>query len=234
SSAAALPGSERGAGFAIPVNETFLHAVQQLKLGKSVAYGFLGVAPDDAYHFPRAGVRIVNVVHGTPAAVSDLRTGDVITSVNDQPLNTAADLILHVAKYPAGQTVEVHLIRSGRPLVRDVTLSKKHVRAARPVIATADPPAWRGVAVDYPTAHARYVELSYDADPAGCVVVMDVAPDSPGWKAGLRSGMFISHVGERRVASPDAFQAAVSDAAATVRVSTVAQFGRRETIAVEP
>jgi S1-C subfamily serine protease len=230
SAAAALPGSEKSAGFAIPVGDTFRHVVQQLKLGRSVAYGFLGVAPDDSYLAEREGVRIVNVVRGTPAATADLRVGDVITQVGSEPLHSAGDLILQVSSYPAGQTVPIRFVRLGgrAPLVRDVTLSKKFIRGDRPMIATRPVQPWRGMTVDYTTAHPRFVELSFDADADGCVVVTDVAADSPAWKAGLRSGLFISHVGNRRVKTPDEFHRAVANGTGDVQLYLASQFDRLE------
>ena len=91
SAVAALPGSEKSAGFAIPVGDTFRHVVQQLKLGRTVAYGFLGVAPNESYFGTSEGVQIVNVVRGTPAAISVIRVRDVITHVGDTPLKSAGD-----------------------------------------------------------------------------------------------------------------------------------------------
>ena len=45
-------------------------------------------------------------------------------------------------------------------------------------------------------------------DPEGCVLVREVEPESPAWQAGVREGMFISHVGGRRVTTPEEFRAA--------------------------
>lgn len=234
SSAAALPGSEKAAGFAIPVNDTFRHVVQQLKLGRKVAYGFLGVAPDDSFASNPSGVPIVNVVHGTPAASAGLRVGDIITHVGEKSLGSAGDLILHVAEYPAGETVRVRLSRSGTIMEREVALSKKYIHTVRPAIATVERPSWRGITVDYATAHPRFVELSHEADPSGCVIVVDVEPSSPGWKAGLRSGVFISHVGTRRVKTPEDFHKAVRSYRGPVRLQPASQFNRLDPIIVRP
>ncbi len=234
STAAALPGSEAAAGFAIPVGDTFRHVVQQLKLGRKVAYGFLGVAPEDSFRSGEVGVRIVNIVHGTPAKAAKLEIGDIITHVDGQPLKSAGELILQVSKHLAGETIPIGLMRGDKPLRRNVTLSKKYIRTERPEIATAQPESWRGVTVDFTTAHPRFVELSYDADPDGCVVVTDVDPDSPAWKAGLRSGQFISHVSARRVATPEEFYRTAGLYRAAVRLQPSSQFDRTNVIVVQP
>jgi S1-C subfamily serine protease len=233
SDAAALRGSEKPAGFAIPVNDAFHHVLQQLKLGRKVAYGFLGVAPDERFDDELGGVPIINVVHGTPAS-GKLVPGDVITHIGTTPLKSPGDLILKVAEYPAGDIVQVRFLHKGRPQSQSIVLSKKFIRTARPAIATDEQPAWRGVTVDFSTAHPRFVELSPDADDDGCVVVVDVEPDSPGWKSGLRSGVFISHVGQKRVTTPEDFYAAVENNLEPVRLQPASQFGRAETIVVQP
>ncbi len=43
-----------------------------------------------------------------------------------------------------------------------------------------------------------------------CVVVREVAEESPTWAAGLRRGMLITHVGAQRVEAPDEFQKATA------------------------
>jgi S1-C subfamily serine protease len=48
-------------------------------------------------------------------------------------------------------------------------------------------------------------------DPAGCVLVSEVEAESAAWKAGVRPGMFISHVGGKRVGTPNEFRAAARE-----------------------
>ena len=101
----------------------------------------------------------------------------------------------------------------------------------RPTIAT-DSQRWRGLTVDYTTAHPRFVELSLDADLDGCVVVTDVVPDSPAWNAGLRSGLFVSRVDGRRVKTPDEFYRLVNRQEGDTRLDLASRFNRLEPIVV--
>ena len=66
--------------------------------------------------------------------------------------------------------------------------------------------------VDYATAldaaELAQAIASGAYDPQGCVLVTEVEEGSDAWKAGVRKGMFVSHVGQQRVTTPAEFQAA--------------------------
>ena len=55
--------------------------------------------------------------------------------------------------------------------------------------------------------------------------MLAVQRDSPAWKAGLRRGQYISHVGSQRVATPKEFYAAVADETREVRLQMTAARG---------
>ena len=59
--------------------------------------------------------------------------------------------------------------------------------------------------------------------------------DSPAWKAGLRRGEYISHVGTRRVSTPQEFHAAVAEQQGAVRLQMTAARGEaaNRTVSVE-
>jgi serine protease Do len=113
---------------------------------------------------------------------------------------------------PPSTTTTIEYERGGRAATATVTLAKLAV--AGKIIATARPDAWRGIRVDYATALdatqlAQAISSgAYDAD--GCVLVTEVEPQSPAWRAGVRPGMFISHVGGKRVSTPEEFRTAAS------------------------
>jgi S1-C subfamily serine protease len=76
--------------------------------------------------------------------------------------------------------------------------------------------------VDYSTAaplnSIDQAAMQNLVDPEGCVAVIEVEPGSAADSAGIKPGMFISHVGERRVVSPDEFYEAVEGADETVNL----------------
>jgi S1-C subfamily serine protease len=79
-------------------------------------------------------------------------------------------------------------------------------------IASVREDAWHGIRVDYATAlDATGLAQAFSSgaiDPEGCVLVTEVEEKSVAWNAGARKGMFISHVGGKRVTTPAEFQAA--------------------------
>ena len=218
-SLAALAGYERSGGFAIPVDDGFRRAMESLKAGRMPEYGFLGVAPEILSAYERRqgrhGARVTHVEPATPADKAGLLPGDLITHVSTHAVTDEIDLMRRLGALPPGETVNLTFRRgaregqSGREGQLTVRLSKKRITSARPGYAEVLDPLWRGMKVEYATASAVFHNHSRDLDPEGCVAVVEVERDSAAWKAGLRPGTFISHVGDIRVTTPIEFHRAV-------------------------
>jgi S1-C subfamily serine protease len=238
------PGWDAGAGFAIPVDSPFREALEVLKRGERPAYGFLGAATEplatELRQVGRHGVRVISIIRGTAAADSELRVGDTITHVGQTLIYDDDDLFRVVGAVPAGTVVSLRVWRdddnagSGSTHKMDVTLSKKHVATLRPQIATRGRPGWRGLDVDYATASPEFSRLVANLDPEGCVYVSGVQADSPAWQAGLRPGVFISHVGTQRTRTPREFRNAVHDTRGAVELRVLAGTGAATLQTVSP
>lgn len=100
-----------GEGFVIPINEAMAIAGQIQGGGSPTVHvgptGFLGVGVNDAPG--GAGAVIKQVVPGGPAAGAGLAPGDVITSVNGQPVNSATALTAILDQHHPGENVTVGL-----------------------------------------------------------------------------------------------------------------------------
>ena len=225
-----MAGYEQPAGFAIPVDEAFRKTVETLRQGRLPSFGFLGVQPE---HLPladrqagRFGARVLRVVPGTPAQKAGLQTDDVITHVNNEQVFDKNSLFRELSRLPADETVTLTLERREslrqRPKIvtASVVLSKKYIETSRPPFAQVEDPAWRGLRVEYPSALPPQLSTQgvQAVDPEGCVAVAQVDRDSPAWKAGLRRGEYISHVGTRRVSTPREFYEVVAAQAGEVRL----------------
>jgi serine protease Do/serine protease DegQ len=172
-------GGNIGIGFAIPVNMAHSVMDQLIKYG-SVKRGQLGVSmytvtPDIAHSLglPSAvGALVSQVVEGSPADKAGIRTGDVITSVNGQPVKSNSELRNTIGLLRVGDKVEIGMVRDGKPL---------HVTA---VIADTTAEATGG-----PAGIHRSLEgaVLADAPDASGALVRSVEPGSAAAQAGLHA-----------------------------------------------
>ncbi len=230
-SLAALTGFDAAAGFAIPVDDTFRKAVVSLSEGKVPEFGFLGLQPGVIPLAQRQkgehGALVQGMVRATPASKAGLSVNDIITHVDKQPVTDDLGLIRLVSSRPAGTTVELTVVRPGDEAGKRRVMQTSAVLSKKPLVGKVVPysehpaKAWRGMVIESLTAMPNFSELSRFADLDGCVAVLSVANDSPAASAKLRTGMLISHVGNKRVDSPAAFAAAVASATGNVELTIV-------------
>src|SRR5579872_5540713 len=114
-------GGNIGIGFAIPSNMAKSVMEQLIKYG-SVKRGILGVnvvtlTPDYADNLglkDQQGALVSQVVQGSAADTAGIKAGDVITSVNGQPVKTGAELRNRIGLLRIGETVDIGLLRDGK------------------------------------------------------------------------------------------------------------------------
>ncbi len=234
----------QSASFAIPVDEHFQQALNQLKAGKSPEFGFLGIGlePVDARtrRQGRHGVVVESVMTGTPAARAELQPGDVITHCNDVQLFDDDDLIREVSGLPTGQTVKLAVLRTGASpskvevLEKLAVLSKRPATTLRPTIATVPAPSWRGMQVDDATAAPREALLTVQLPISGGLYVTEVAHDSASWKAGLRPGVFVTAIAGQPVTTAREFFAAIAEQTGDVPLQLLTATGATTVQTVSP
>lgn len=114
-------GGNVGIGFAIPASMTRNIVNQLIKHGK-VERGQLGVKVHDidsrkaqelGMPFPR-GAMVAEVINGSPADLSGLKTGDVIIRVNGRNVRSATDVRNKIGGLRLGTRVNVRVIRNGQ------------------------------------------------------------------------------------------------------------------------
>ncbi len=127
----AIISGAQGLGFAIPIN-TAQGIAQQLIAEGKVDHPYLGIqmatlTPEVKQQLYNAsegrlkvvadqGVLLVRVVSGSPAAVAGLRVGDVIQSINNQPITTSEEVQQLVEKSTIGEQLQMEVQRDGRSL----------------------------------------------------------------------------------------------------------------------
>src|SRR5262245_10213592 len=65
---------------------------------------------------PEAGVLVVAVEPDAPAGAAGVRVGDVVTHAGDAAVESPRDLMRSVGRVPEGETLELALVRDGKPL----------------------------------------------------------------------------------------------------------------------
>jgi Do/DeqQ family serine protease len=126
---ASQSGTYQGYGFAVPSNLALKVATDLIEFGE-VQRAVLGVSIG-AVDYQRAseiglnevkGVEILSVNEGDPAALSDIRTGDVVLEVNGQPVNESNALQEKVAVLRPGDVVNLKIWRDGDLITKNVEL----------------------------------------------------------------------------------------------------------------
>ena len=212
-------GGNEGVGFAIPVDMARGIMQQILKNGK-VTRGYLGtmiqeVTPDvaKAFGLPSSeGALVGDVKAGGPASKAGMQRGDVILTLNGQPVEDSRSLRLHIASMAPGQTVQLGVQRNQTKLSLSVTLAElpETPEAASAPGAESAPSAVAGVDVDTLTSDIAG-QLGLPAETHG-VVVTQVDPSSAAAETGLQRGDVIQEVNRTPVASVDQYTRAVKAA----------------------
>jgi putative serine protease PepD len=111
-----------GLGFAIPIDQARRTVQQLIESGKAF-YPVIGANVDP--QFVSGGARVKDVTAGSPAQRAGLRTGDVITQINNQPVDNAETLIVAIRTHRPGESVRLDFERGGKPQQVSVTLGQQ-------------------------------------------------------------------------------------------------------------
>jgi len=205
-------GSNAGIGFVIP-SIIVKNVVPALITDGNYQHTYIGISGQTltsdtalAMDLPNTqrGVLVINVQPDSPAEEAGLQGsdetttiddveyrlgGDVVTAINEQPVNDFEDLVAYLARYTSvGDKVTLHVIRDGKETNVELTL------AARPSSRVEDSgtartmpdnnQVWLGIqGMDMTSEVAK--AMSLDENQTG-VLVQQVTQNSPADKASLR------------------------------------------------
>ncbi len=107
-------GGSIGLGFAIPIDEV-LPIVNQITDGQQPTHARLGVSVSDVRGDTLAqGAQLQSVEAGGAAAKAGLKTGDVITKVDDEMIDGSESLVATIRGHRPGDQVQVTYVRDGK------------------------------------------------------------------------------------------------------------------------
>jgi serine protease Do len=148
----------------------------------------------------------------SPAAKAGIRSRDVITSLNGEPVKDARALARTVAGMRPGTKIELGVVRDSKPQKVTVTLGElpaETVGRGEPGQRPSSPRGERGDgSLGLTLAPARAIPGMSN----GGVVVTDVAPDGPAAARGFKPGDVILEVAGKSVSTPDEVKSAVDEA----------------------
>jgi serine protease Do len=192
-------GSFSGMGFAIPT-QIVEPTVEALIRDGKVSHGFIGigisdVTPDNAKFFHRSnatGAIVTQVDPNSPGGKAGLKTGDVIASLNGQPVTDAGELQMEVGQKRPGDTIQLQVERDSKAINIPVTLEAMGPAAGHGSANGEHGKGRWGLSLgDLNPAERDQLQIPGDVHGA---VVEEVQPGSPADNAGLQRGDVISEV----------------------------------------
>jgi serine protease Do len=209
-------GGNQGIGFAVPVNLA-RHVMDQILKNGKVERAYLGILPQDvtpamakAFRTKETkGAVVGDITANSPAAHSDLKQGDIILAVNGKAIGDANQLRLEIGMLSPGSTVNLDVLRDGKPqqvMVKMGEFPSKEERAS--VDSNGPDSAIQGVSVENLTPEtAREMKLAPETKG---VVVADLDPSSRAADAGLHTGDVIQQVNRQPVKNVQDFDHAMA------------------------
>ena len=190
--------------------------------------GYLGVVADDRLEQGK-GVRIMEVLKGSPAERSGLEADDLVTAIAGKPVRTMEDFARILGPAPAGAQLQFEIKRNRKQQQLEVTLGQRPPQEERPfagfgqipdeapAAAQEEPhrPGLLGVRVDAVTPEAQ---AKFDLPSPDGALIVHINENSPGEKAGLPMSGVIVGVNEKRVRTPSDLKRLVASAGAGAEV----------------
>jgi len=128
--------SVEGMGFAIPIEDALYYA-EIIETGESVKRPYVGISMldiTDSYYLWQAGitipdgvktgVAILEVVSSSPAENAGLKKGDIITKLENEKIESVAELRYELYKHNPGETIKITYNRNGKEHTSQITLEK--------------------------------------------------------------------------------------------------------------
>jgi serine protease Do len=197
-----------GIGFAMPADRRLKQIVQDLKEGREVIYGYLGVKVatptyrecKEAGLTNEGGARVDMVEANSPAEEAKLKVGDIITRIGDEPVRDGDQFVRAVGGAGVGAPVKAVVYRAGSCRTVTLTLRRRELTTAA-VTRDNQRLHWRGLLLG-PAGDHR---------PAGGLVVIAVDSNCPLAKEGVVPGSMIATVAGKPVCDVPTLQQIIND-----------------------
>lgn len=207
-------GTYAGYSFAIPVNLVKKIVNDLIKFG-DVKRPYLGVQGDETKFEAGDGAHIGAVPKDGAAATIGLKRGDIITGINDVPVNSWTELQGTIASYNAGDKVKISYKRDGKDYAATVTLSAKMGTYDETASASS---IGESLGAELETLDKQKAEL-YEV--SGGVVVKKIKENGPMSRTRIQEGFIILSINGQDVSSVQALGRLLGSQAGTVQVEGI-------------
>jgi len=204
-------GGFQGVGLAVP-SDLVGNVADSLVAHGKVVRGYVGIGIQDltpglADTFGlkvTGGALVTDVQPDSPGSRAGLKSGDVITAINGQPVDSASRLSLAVGETAPGTKISLDVLRDGSPERISVTTVNKTAGDRRggddsSAASTDDQGVLNGVDVSDIDGGARR-DLNLPERLNGAVITR-VDPESASARSGLREGDVILEIDRKPVSS---------------------------------
>jgi len=214
-------GTYAGIGFAMPSN-TIINVYNQL-IGPEhkVIRGSIGItfqpnlppAVAHVYGF-KNGVLVSSVQPGFAADKAGIKAGDIITTVDGQPVKDGDDLVNIISARKPGTTIQLGFIRNGKPMTATVTVGDrtKMLEALNNAQGNENNPNQNGGSENAQTKLGISVSDLPQGAPAGLhgVLIQSVKPGSFADEIGLAEGVVIVAINRHPIHNVNDFRTIVA------------------------
>ncbi|HEX2971085.1 MAG TPA: trypsin-like peptidase domain-containing protein [Tepidisphaeraceae bacterium] len=196
-------GNTNGVGFAIPITARLMARIEDMKHGREMAAGYLGLTMGIPTPQQRAaaklnepiGACVQYVEPSSPAAASDLKVGDIIVAMDGEVVRSSDQMSVMICCWPVNKPTKLTIRRGPSTSVKEVALRRRQL-PNEGIWRETQRLRWRGLLLGQtPTGSAKG-----KAQAAGSgVLVLAVEKESPLLKQGVKSGSVITALGDRPV-----------------------------------
>ena len=218
-------GSYQGYSFAIPVNIVKKVVGDLVEFG-TVQRAYIGVSIVDINaKFAKEnnikqlkGAYVANLVAGGSAEAAGIQAGDVITGIQDAPINSVSELHEQIARYRPGDKVNVNLIRNEKEVNVAVTL--KSLENTTSLVKKAEVVKTSVSKLGVSLQEVDNNELA-KLKIANGVKIADLTANSKLAGAGIKEGFIITSINKRKIGNVKEAQAAFNEVSGGVLIEGI-------------
>lgn len=178
------------------------------------------------------GAEVEEVMPESAASLAGIREKDIIQQVDGQAIETPEDLVKLIRAKKPGEEVDIQLFRDGKKQNIKVKLGSSPKNAEIRSFKMESLPGFEGMMEDLmkrgqqmPMLREGFREMRpkmgvqlEETENGKGLKVLEVAPDSPAEKAGLKKDDLIRHIGEKEMSSIEDVRKAITASEGNIRL----------------